>query len=73
MIKVTSGSGNTHVLHIKAVVIHLAPLPVVMHHVGRQHSGKMVSIIIIDSPEMIFCGRQHYHDCVFPVYPFPLR
>ena len=53
MIKVASGSGNTHVLHIKAVVIHLAPLPVVMHHEGRQH-GKMVSIIIIDSPEMIF-------------------
>ena len=50
MIKVTSRGGNAHLLHIKAAASHHhAPLCAVLHHGGRQHSGKMVSIIIIGS------------------------
>ena len=57
MIKVTSGGGNAHYLHIKAAVIHHAPLCAVFHHGDRQHSGKMVSIVIIGST-----GRIVFYD-----------
>ena len=62
MIKVTSGGGKTHFLHINAAANHHhAALCAVLHHEGRQHSGNMVSINIIGSTGMIvsFYGQDH--------------
>ena len=64
MIKVASGGGNAHSLHINSAVIHNASLRAEMHHGGRQYCGELVSIISIGSVRMIvfIIVIMHDHD-----------